>query len=197
MSTTRNPLAHHFHTMACNNLWANHRLISACAQLSQADFEATRTSFFPSLKATLNHNLTVDWFYMDALERELRDDPPHPAPRNFFQDREPCASAAVLYEAQRAVDARLLAYCDALVDADMERLVVINRGPDRTQRDTRTRLLAHVFQHQIHHRGQAHAMLAGTAVKPPQLDDFFCALDAPLRADDLATLGLTEQAVFG
>ena len=55
-----------------------------------------------------------------------------------------------------------------------------------------TRLLAHLFQHQIHHRGQAHAMLAGTAVKPPQLDEFFCANEAHLRARELAEIGLSE-----
>jgi len=54
------PLAQHLYTMACNNAWANHRLLGACAKLSQRDFLAPRTSFFPSIKATLNHNLTVD-----------------------------------------------------------------------------------------------------------------------------------------
>src|SRR5436853_539036 len=54
-------LMRHFATMAYNNAWANHRLLTACCKLSQADFEAQRTSFFPSIKATLNHNLTVDW----------------------------------------------------------------------------------------------------------------------------------------
>ena len=60
-----------------------------------------------------------------------------------------------------------------------------------------TRLLAHLFEHQIHHRGQAHAMLAGTAVKPPQLDEFFCANEAHLRAAELAEIGLSEEAVWG
>ena len=60
-----------------------------------------------------------------------------------------------------------------------------------------TRLLAHLFQHQIHHRGQAHAMLAGTPVKPPQLDEFFCANEAHLRAAELAELGLSEAAIWG
>jgi uncharacterized damage-inducible protein DinB len=55
-------LAHHLLTQAYNNAWANHRLLNACAQLSQAEFEAPRTGFFPSIRATLNHNLTVDWF---------------------------------------------------------------------------------------------------------------------------------------
>jgi uncharacterized damage-inducible protein DinB len=48
----------------------------------------------------------------------------------------------------------------------------------------------HLFVHQIHHRGQAHAMLAGTSVKPPQLDEFFLAQDLPLRAGDLRALAL-------
>ena len=58
------------------------------------------------------------------------------------------------------------------------------------------RLLAHLFQHQIHHRGQVHAMLAGTPVAPPQLDEFFCANEAHLRARELAEIGLSEHAVF-
>ncbi|MGL1143213.1 hypothetical protein ACSTLN_23785 [Vibrio parahaemolyticus] len=53
-----------------------------------------------------------------------------------------------------------------------------------------------MFQHQIHHRGQAHAMLAGTPVAPPQLDEFFCAGDAPLRATDLAELGYDEADIW-
>ena len=62
------------------------------------------------------------------------------------------------------------------------------RYPERT-RD----VLAHLFQHDIHHRGQVHAMLAGTAVAPPQLDEFFLAQDADLRAADLRALGLSER----
>ena len=36
-------------------------------------------------------------------------------------------------------------------------------------------------------------MLAGTAVKPPQLDEFFCANEAHLRARELAEIGLSEE----
>jgi len=54
--------------MAYNNAWANHRLLAACAGLTQAEFEAPRTGFFPSIQATLNHILIIDRFYVDALE---------------------------------------------------------------------------------------------------------------------------------
>lgn len=58
------------------------------------------------------------------------------------------------------------------------------------------RLLAHLFQHQLHHRGQVHAMLAGTRVKPPQLDEFFCANEAHLRAAELAEPGYSEAQIW-
>ena len=38
-------------------------------------------------------------------------------------------------------------------------------------------ILAHVFLHDIHHRGQVHAMLSGTSVAPPQLDEFLLDYD--------------------
>jgi uncharacterized damage-inducible protein DinB len=188
-------LAHHFFTMACNNAWANHRLLDACSRLSQADFVAPRTSFFPSLKATLNHILTVDWYYIDALERALRGEPPNTQPARFFTPEEPFDACAPLQQAQRKTDRRLIDACAALSDAQLEMPVPVQRRAG-IETENATRLLAHLFQHQIHHRGQAHAMLAGTPVKPPQLDEFFCANEAHLRAAELAEIGLSEAAIW-
>jgi uncharacterized damage-inducible protein DinB len=101
-----------------------------------------------------------------------------------------------LTRAQRDVDRRLIDLCTALTDADLARSITVPRRNGLTEHSA-PRLLAHLFQHQIHHRGQAHAMLAGTAVAPPQLDEFFCTDDAPLRAPDFAALGFTEAMVFG
>jgi len=190
------PLSHHFATMAYNNAWANHRLLSACEQLSQDDFGAARTSFFPSLKATLNHNLTVDWYYVDALERFVRGLPVDTEPGRFFEPEEPFAVCRELHAAQRDVDRRLVDECTVLTEAQLESPVAIQRSKG-VLHETVTRLLAHLFQHQIHHRGQAHAMLAGTRVKPPQLDEFFCANEAHLRATELAELGYSEAAIWG
>jgi uncharacterized damage-inducible protein DinB len=190
------PLAHHFFTMACNNAWANHRLLTACGRLSQADFAALRTSFFPTIRATLNHNLTVDWYYVDAIERALESKPPNREVDRFFDPEEPFATCAELAAEQRVVDRRLVAACASLTDAALEAPVPVMRRSGIEPENT-TRLLAHLFQHQIHHRGQAHAMLAGTSVKPPQLDEFFCANEAHLRAAELAEIGLSEAAIWG
>jgi len=189
-------LAHHFVTMAWNNAWANHRLLGAVVRLSQEEFAAKRTSFFPSLKATLNHIVTVDWYYVDALERGLRGQAPNEgAIRQFFEPEEPFEDAAALRAAQRAVDLRLVAACKLLGEDELEKPIAIVRGSG-VQHETATRMLAHLFQHQIHHRGQAHAMLAGTSVAPPQLDEFFCAGEAHLRAAELAELGTSEEELW-
>lgn len=189
-------LAHHFFTMACNNAWANLRLLTACAGLAPAEFVAPRTGFFPSIKATLNHNVTVDWYYVNALERALRGQPVDPDARACFAPEEPFDACAPLLAAQQAVDRRLLAACRGLDDTQLELPVGILRATG-VQHEPVTRLLGHLFQHQIHHRGQAHAMLSGTSVAPPQLDEFFCANEAHLRAAELAILGLTEAAIWG
>ena len=188
-------LAHHLYTMACNNAWSNHRLLGACAKLSAEDFAARRTSFFPSIKATLNHILTVDWLYLDALERAYRNDSPNRDTAKFFDPEEPFDNCGALAVEQHAADRRLVTLCGGLTDADVDRPVPVVRS-DGVHLESATRLLAHLFQHQIHHRGQVHAMLAGTSVKPPQLDEFFCANEAGLRADDLAEIGMSETAIW-
>ena len=102
-----------FRSMAYNNAWANHRLLSACAGLSQEEFEAERTGFFPSLRATLNHILIIDLFYVDALEGGTLG----PA---AWADREPCATVAELHEAQAAVDRRLIAAVEQLTPVTVD-----------------------------------------------------------------------------
>jgi uncharacterized damage-inducible protein DinB len=188
-----NDLNRYFHAQACNNAWSNLRLLRACAALDDAEFAAPRTGFFPSLKATLNHILTVDWLYVDALERAVAGRPVNAEAARFFEPPVPFHTCVTLAPAQRDVDGRLIALCAGVTDLSLS--VSIQRS-DRVQREPLARVLAHLFQHQIHHRGQAHAMLAGTAVRPPQLDEFFLAEEAPLRSEELEELGLTEADIW-
>jgi uncharacterized damage-inducible protein DinB len=189
-------LAHHLATMAYQNAWANHRLLAACGQLSDAELAAPRTSFFPSIAHTYNHIVTVDWYYVDTLERWARHAPVNPDPFAYYEPEQPFATCAALSVAQHAVDRRLVDLCTALTDDRLDELVAVPRRAG-IMREPATRLLAHLFEHQIHHRGQIHAMLAGTPVAPPQLDEFFCANEAHLRAAELAELGYSEAMIWG
>ncbi|CAB3760991.1 DinB family protein [Paraburkholderia solisilvae] len=170
----------HLAAMARNNAWSNARLYRACLMLSDEAFAGRRVSFFPSLQLTLNHILLVDRYYYDALVNGGEG-------LAIFASDVPYPRCADLWPAQRALDRALTGWCDALDDAALQRDVLIDRGPEvGVQRETVGTVLPHLFVHQIHHRGQAHAMLAGTDVAPPQLDEFFLLADAPARARDLA-----------
>ena len=182
---------------AHNNAWANHRLLAACALLSQADFEARRTGFFPSIKATLNHTLTVDWYYIDAIERALAGRPANADFESFYDPEEPFATCAELHAEQAKSDRRLIALCRSLDTATLQRTIVDVPRRAGIEPEALPRLLAHLFQHQVHHRGQAHSMLSGTAVAPPQLDEFFLVGDAPRRVTEFAELGFDEAAIWG
>lgn len=177
----RGPLSAHFRKMAHNNAWANWRLLSACLKLDGAAFKATRTSFFPSLHETLNHNLMVDLYYIDALERGGLG-------RQVFARFRPFEAPA-LFQAQSAADRRLIAVCDGLSDAALDATVTTDRRSGAIE-ERIDDLLAHLFQHQLHHRGQAHAMLAGTEVAPPQLDEYFLLYDSQETRVELRRLDL-------
>jgi len=177
-----------YRAFAYNNAWANHRLLAACAALSQPELEAHRTGFFPSLQRTLNHIYIIDLFYIDALEGGWLG----PA---AWKNEVPFPALTALKSAQAAMDRRLIAICDALTPARLDGIVKINRDT-RVQTERCDRLLMHLFQHQIHHRGQAHAMLSETTVAPPQLDEFFAEGEAPLRAAEFAKFGWTEETVW-
>ena len=96
-----------YRAMAYNNGWANHRLLGGLRRLSQAEFTAPRTGFFPSLRATLNHILIIDRFYIDAMEGGTLG----PA---AWADPEPCETAILLREAQGEMDRRLIAVVERL-----------------------------------------------------------------------------------
>jgi uncharacterized damage-inducible protein DinB len=180
----------YFTAQAYNNAWANHRLLKACAKLSAKEIDAQRTSFFPSIIHTLNHNLTVDWFYVSGLEGNS-------VGYAAFKAEIPFPKFADLDREQRAVDRRLINFCVGLGVMGLSRGVDLVRDT-WSQTETVDRVLLHVFQHQIHHRGQIHSMLAGTSSPPPQLDEFFLdhEVERKLRSRDFMELGFTEDAIW-
>ena len=180
-------LLQHIRIAARANRLANHRLHQGMVALAEADFHAPRSGFFPSLAATLNHILAVDGYYLAGLHGES-DMVSH------WTRFVPAVTLAELALRQAEVDRRLIDYCDALDDAD--RVIALDRG-SMVQRERVGHVLAHLAMHQTHHRGQAHAMLSSTAVRPPQLDDFLMPSEPHLRVAEMAALGWNELAVYG
>ena len=154
-----------YRLQALNNAWANATIYGVVRSLDAAAFTAPRPGFFGSLSRTLNHIHEVDLYYIDALKEGGLG-------RSVYE-RDDIINPNDLAAAQARADQDLASFCHALKPDDLRRRVATER-PDATDVTERIdRLLLHLFQHQIHHRGQAHVMLSAAGVAPPQLDDFY------------------------
>lgn len=166
---------HPYVGFAANNAWANRTFYAAMARLTSEAFTAPRPGFFPSLAETLNHIHIVDLYYIDALTEGGRG-------RAIFTQGD-ITDPTGLGAAQAEADARLLRFCQELRETDLARIVTTDRreGPVGERVGD---LLPHLFQHQIHHRGQAHVQLHHAGISPPQLDEFFILYDRAPTAED-------------
>jgi uncharacterized damage-inducible protein DinB len=153
----------HFASFARYNAWANRLLYDAAAALSDADYRADRGAFFKSLHGTLNHLLVADRIWMQRFTGEGAAVDPLNA---ILYDR-----LAELRTAREAEDGRIIAYVDGLDEAQLAGTISYRRvsTPDVFVQKLAP-ALSHFFNHQTHHRGQAHAILTGLTGKAPELD---------------------------
>jgi uncharacterized damage-inducible protein DinB len=152
----------YFRRLARYNSWANRRLFGAVGRLDAAAFEAPRSGFFGSLQKTLNHILVADRIWLARFEGREH------GMRALDQILHP--EFAALARARTAEDARIERHLNELPAPSLADELAYRNMAGEAKRTPRGLALAHFFNHQTHHRGQAHAMLAGTPVPPPPLD---------------------------
>ncbi|MGD9743677.1 MAG: DinB family protein [Hyphomicrobium sp.] len=149
--------------MAGYNQWANRRLYEAVARLRDADYRADRGAFFGSLHGTLNHLLGTDRIWMRRFTGTGE------APDRLDSILHPDFDG--LRRAREAEDRRIRDYVAALSAADLAGVIryrTISAPAEISQ--ALAPALLHFFNHQTHHRGQAHALLTGIAGEAPSLD---------------------------
>jgi uncharacterized damage-inducible protein DinB len=134
-------------------------------------FAAPRTGFFPSLLKTLNHILVGDQVWIGRLDGT--------GSNITSLDQVLHTDLATLKAARIAMDNRIVAFVDAVAPAQLEEDLVYRTMAGDPMRTQVARVLAHFFNHQTHHRGQAHAMLSSTEVAPPSLDLILFLRDHP------------------
>jgi uncharacterized damage-inducible protein DinB len=166
------PMKAHFRRMALYNRWANVRLYEAVGTLSAAAFEAQRSGFFPSLSKTLNHILVGDTIWMGRLDGGG-------SPGVTRLDQTLHTDSAALRSARMAMDDRIVAFVDGLGPERFEQDLVYRTTSGEAMVTQVGQVLAHFFNHQTHHRGQAHAMLCDAKVAPPALDLILFLRDHP------------------
>jgi uncharacterized damage-inducible protein DinB len=154
--------ADYFRTLARYNVWANRRLYDACGALSPEVYSQKRPSYFGSIHNTLNHILVADRIWLGRLQQA----PGGPTRLDQMLTRD----FAELKSARAAEDERILKFTAGLTD---DRVMEVFHYADlkgNPHARPMSLCLAHVFNHQAHHRGQVHGMLSQEMVEPPPLD---------------------------
>lgn len=157
-------LAEHFRTIASYNAWANGQVYDAANALPEAEYRKRRPAgFFGSIHATLNHLLVVDRLWSGRIEGQGPGDITG-LDQILYDD------LSALRTAREDEDRRIVGLVDALDEAAL--------AGTRDFKDTRGnphtmpiwQMLATVFNHQTHHRGQAHALFMEAGLTLPPLD---------------------------
>jgi len=156
-------------TFARYNQWQNRSLYAAAAGLSEAERLRDRGAFFGSIHGTLSHILWGDLQWMSRFAPDAYEKPAtlvRTSPGNFpdwddLKSRRETFDAA-LVDWAKAMDAGWLG-------AD---LAWYSGAAKSDLRMPRWLIVTHFFNHQTHHRGQAHAMLTAAGAKPDDTDLF-------------------------
>ena len=153
----------HFLTMANYNIWANRRYFGLCSQLSEQDYKLDRKVFFGSIHNTLNHILLVDILWLARLKESESN--VHSLDQILHNDFES------LQETRTSEDQKLLSYLNNLEPSRMKNPIAYRRLTGKIVEETVEDILISLFTHQIHHRGQVHAMLTQSNLNNSDLPD--------------------------
>jgi uncharacterized damage-inducible protein DinB len=152
-----------FRMFAGYNAWANERLYSAAAMLSDSEYRADHGAFFGSVHGTLNHLVVGDRIWMQRLTGEGE------APARLDAFFMKTSARYVRRERPRTRASSLLWRGSASTTSAVGvRYRTISRPADIEQELGYA--LPHVFNHQTHHRGQVHCLLTKTVEEAPSLD---------------------------
>ena len=152
-------------TMAAYNAEMNRRLYGAAARLSDAERRQPRGAFWGSIHGTLNHLLWGDRQWMSRFDNWPKPDVAIKQSAGLIND------FAALSAAREEADAKISIWAGKVDDAWMaEDLVWFSGAAGREMRAPKGFLISHFFNHQTHHRGQAHSILCSFGHRDLVLD---------------------------
>jgi uncharacterized damage-inducible protein DinB len=153
--------------MAQYNSEMNRRMYAGADRLTDAQRREDRGLFWKSLHGTLNHLLWADRQWMSRLDGWPPNTIPNPQSPTLIDDFND------LRDERFKADAKIEAFAARIDEAWLsEDLVWWSGAAKREMTREKRGLMVHFFNHQTHHRGQAHAALTMCGVDPGDTDLF-------------------------
>jgi uncharacterized damage-inducible protein DinB len=153
--------------MAAYNTEMNRRLYGAAANLTDAERKADRGAFWQSIHGTLVHLYWGDCQWMSRFDGWEKPAVPITQSATMIEDFD------ALHATRVKADADIEAWAGRVDEAWLaEDLVWFSGAAQRELRRPKGKLVAHLFNHQTHHRGQAHALLTACGQQTGDTDLF-------------------------
>ena len=151
--------------MARYNHWQNENVYRVADSLSDGERRRERGAFFGSIHATLNHLLWADRIWMSRLAGTT-------APAGGIAESVSLyAQWDDLKRERKASDAVMIDWADRLDAASLaSELAYYSVAIKAHVHKPKWLLVAHMFNHQTHHRGQVHCMLTQADGRPGDTD---------------------------
>jgi len=151
--------------MATYNAEINRRFFAAAARLSDAERRLDRGAFFGSIHGTLNHLLWADRMWMSRFGNGAEPAMPPSGTQNLID------TFSALRTARAESDAALLDWAAGVRQGWLDgRLTWVRTSTGQEMSQPIATLVAHLFNHQAHHRGQVHAMLTAAGQQTGDTD---------------------------
>src|SRR5215469_906229 len=154
-------------TMAAYNAEMNNRLYAAANRLGEEDRRRDRAAFWHSLHGTLVHILWGDAQWMSRFDNWPRPEAPIRGSDHYIEDW------AELCTARKKADTDISRWADNVDERWLgEDLTWFSGAAGREISAPKGLLITHFFNHQTHHRGQAHALITAAGEKTDDTDLF-------------------------
>jgi uncharacterized damage-inducible protein DinB len=152
-------------TMAAYNAEMNRRIYAAAARLSDGERRLPRGAFWDSIHGTLGHLAWADQIWMSRF-----DGGPKPSV-TLKESAGLIEEFAELTRRRTELDETISGWA-IRVDENWlgQDQVWFSQAAQKEMRSPRAFLVAHFFNHQAHHRGQAHAMITAAGEETGDTD---------------------------
>jgi uncharacterized damage-inducible protein DinB len=154
-------------TMAAYNAEMNRRIYAAAQRMPEAARRLPRGAFWGSIHGTLCHLLWGDQMWMSRFDGWAKP---------TLRQKDSATLIADFGDLQRArvdADERISSWAQRVTEAWLaQEQVWFSVSVNRELRQPRSLLVAHLFNHQTHHRGQAHAMITACGEQTGDTDLF-------------------------
>ena len=143
-------------------IWANHRVMRACATVSVDDFKRELGASFGGMRGTLAHIMWSEWIWLERWKGVSPSKPPFD--EGEFKD------IVALRERWKVVEDHRASWFEGLKPEDFRKPIRYKTLAGQAFEAPLWQLVQHVANHSTYHRGQVVAFLRQLGAKPLATD---------------------------